>query len=241
MNKQILKLAIPNIISNITVPMLGMVDLAIMGRLGSELYIGAIALGGTIFNFIYAVFSFLRMGTSGFTAQAYGADNSKESILMMGRSIFFAIAGGILIILLQYPIDILSFSLLNGSTDVEVLAREYFYIRIYAAPASLGILAMSGWFIGMQNSRYPMFVAIFINVVNILANVFFVYGLHMKSDGVALGTVIAQYLGFILATILFYKKYRHLLAFWEQAEFFNLSKLKRFLKSIQILSSVHFV
>ena len=230
MNKQILKLAIPNIISNITVPMLGMVDLAIMGRLGSELYIGAIALGGTIFNFIYAVFSFLRMGTSGFTAQAYGADNSKESILMMGRSIFFAIAGGILIILLQYPIDILSFSLLNGSTDVEVLAREYFYIRIYAAPASLGILAMSGWFIGMQNSRYPMFVAIFINVVNILANVFFVYGLHMKSDGVALGTVIAQYLGFILATILFYKKYRTLLAFWEQAEFFNLSKLKRFFK-----------
>lgn len=230
MNKRILRLAIPNIISNITVPLLGMVDLAIMGRLGSELYIGAIALGGLIFNFIYALFSFLRMGTSGFTAQAFGANDKKEAILMLGRSMLFAIAGGIVMILLQYPIDLLSFYFLDGSQEVESLAREYFYIRIYAAPASLGILVLSGWFIGMQNSRFPMVVAIVINVFNILANLVFVYGFGMKSAGVAWGTLIAQYIGFTLSVILFTGKYKSLITHWEQSDFFNLSKLKRFFK-----------
>ena len=101
MDRQILRLAIPNIISNITVPLLGMVDLAILGHLESEIYIGAIALGGLIFNFIYAIFSFLRMGTSGFTAQAYGEKDKPEMIMMFGRSMFFAIAGGLLLIILQ--------------------------------------------------------------------------------------------------------------------------------------------
>jgi MATE family multidrug resistance protein len=230
MNKQIIRLAIPNIISNITVPLLGMVDLAIMGHLESELYIGAIALGGLIFNFIYAFFSFLRMGTSGFTAQAYGEQNQKEMVLMMGRAMLFALAGGILIILLQYPIDQLSFYLMGGSEEVEVLAREYFYIRIYAAPASLGIMALSGWFIGMQNARYPMYVAIFINIINIGANLFFVYELGMKSDGVAWGTLIAQYLGLALGSILFLRNYKSLFKSWVRADFFDPVKLKRFFK-----------
>jgi len=230
MNKQILRLAIPNIISNITVPLLGMVDLAIMGHLESKLYIGAIALGGMIFNFIYAFFSFLRMGTSGFTAQAYGEQNKKEIILMLGRSMLFAIGGGLLIILLQYPIDQLSFFILDGSEDVELLAREYFYIRIYAAPASLGIMALSGWFIGMQNSRYPMYVAVFINIINIGANLFFVYQLGMKSDGVAWGTLIAQYAGLTLSAVLFLKNYKNYLGFWVRADLFDPEKFKRFFK-----------
>ncbi len=230
MNRQILRLAIPNIISNITVPLLGMVDLAIMGHLESELYIGAIALGGMIFNFIYAFFSFLRMGTSGFTAQAYGIQDKKEIILMMGRAMLFAASGGILIILLQYPIDQLSFFILDGSTEVEELAREYFYIRVYAAPASLGIMALSGWFIGMQNSRYPMYVAIFINIINIGANLFFVYEMGMKSDGVAWGTLIAQYLGLVLSVTLFLKKYKKLFGFWDRSGLFDAMRLKRFFK-----------
>jgi MATE family multidrug resistance protein len=230
MNKQILRLAIPNIISNITVPLLGMVDLAIMGHLESEVYIGAIALGGMIFNFIYAFFSFLRMGTSGFTAQAFGEENKKEIIHMLGRALLFGIVGGLLIILLQYPIDQLSFFLLDGSDEVEVLAREYFYIRIYAAPASLGIMAISGWFTGMQNARYPMYVAIFINVINIGANLYFVYVLGMKSDGVAWGTLIAQYLGLILGVILFLKNYKELFAFWVRDDLWDTAKLKRFFK-----------
>lgn len=230
MNKQILRLAIPNVISNITVPLLGMVDLAILGHLESELYIGAIALGGMIFNFIYAIFSFLRMGTSGFTAQSYGEGNKKELMMMLARAMFFAFAGGLIIILLQYPIDLLSFYLLEGSGEVETLAQEYFYIRIAAAPASLGIMALSGWYTGMQNARYPMYIAIFINVVNIGANLLFVYGFGMKSDGVAWGTVIAQYTGLVLGFVFLLKKYRHLFSFWDKGDFFNWSKLGRFFR-----------
>ncbi len=230
MDRQILRLAIPNIISNITVPLLGMVDLAILGHLESAVYIGAIALGGLIFNFIYAIFSFLRMGTSGFTAQAYGEKDNAEMIMMFGRSMFFAIVGGLLLILLQYPIDIFSFYIMDGSAEVKTLAREYYYIRIYAAPASLGILALSGWFTGMQNARIPMFIAIAINIINIGANLIFVYGFGMKSDGVAWGTVIAQYSGLILGLILLRKKYSKLLKFWDRSDFFNWQKLGRFFK-----------
>ena len=230
MNRQILRLAVPNVISNITVPLLGMADLAILGHLESELYIGAIALGGMIFNFIYAVFSFLRMGTSGFTAQAFGEGNREEMVMMFGRSMFFALGGGMIILLLQVPIELFSFWILEGSAEVEHLAREYFYIRIFAAPASLGIMALSGWYTGMQNARYPMVIAIFINLVNIGANVFFVYALGMKSDGVALGTVIAQYLGLFLGLYLFRKKYSGLLGHWQRQAFFNWRKLRRFFR-----------
>ena len=230
MNKQILRLAIPNIISNVTVPLLGMVDLAILGHLESETYIGAIALGGLIFNFIYAVFSFLRMGTSGFTAQAFGEKNQSEQIMIFSRSMFFAFVGGILLIILQRPIDFISFRLMDGSADVEALAREYYRIRILAAPASLGILALSGWYTGMQNARYPMFIAIFINPINIGANLVFVYGLGMKSDGVAWGTVIAQYTGFAIGLFLFLKKYKHLFGYYLPNDFFNWKKLSYFFK-----------
>ncbi|MCF8369357.1 MAG: MATE family efflux transporter [Bacteroidales bacterium] len=230
MNKQILRLAIPNIISNITVPLLGMVDLAILGHMESAAYIGAIALGGLIFNFIYAIFSFLRMGTSGFTAQAFGEKNQIEITMMLGRSMFFAFAGGLLLILLQVPIDWLSFYLIEGSEEVESLAREYYYIRIYAAPASLGIMAISGWYTGMQNAKFPMAIAILINIINIGANVIFVYGFGMKSDGVAWGTLIAQYSGLTLAIILFLRKYKYLYSFWDQQEFFNWKKLGKFFK-----------
>ncbi len=230
MNKQILRLAIPNIISNITIPLVGMVDLAILGHLESEIYIGAIALGGLIFNFIYALFSFLRMGTSGFTAQAYGEKNHPEMVLMFGRAMLFAIGGGLLIIFLQRPIELFSFFLIDGSDEVKTLAVEYYRIRIFAAPASLGILALSGWFTGMQNARYPMFVAILVNIVNVSANLFFVYGLGMKSDGVAYGTVIAMYSGLAAGLILFRKKYSGLFTHWIKDEFFNWIKLKRFFK-----------
>jgi MATE family multidrug resistance protein len=230
MDRQILRLAIPNVISNITVPLLGMVDLAILGHLESEVYIGAIAIGGLIFSFVYAIFSFLRMGTSGFTAQAYGEKDKVEMIMMFGRSMFFAIAGGLVLIALQYPIELFSFYLIDGSEEVESLAREYYNIRLYAAPASLGILALSGWFVGMQNARTPMYIAIVINVINIGANFIFVFGLGMKSDGVAWGTVIAQYSGLVLGLILLRAKYGKMFKFWNQSNFFNWEILGRFFK-----------
>lgn len=230
MNRQILRLAIPNIISNITIPLVGMVDLAILGHLESELYIGAIALGGMIFNFIYAIFSFLRMGTSGFTAQAYGEGNPTECILMLGRSMLLGLSGGLVLIVLQTPIDLLSFYIIDGSAEVEAFAREYFHIRIFAAPASLGIMALSGWFIGMQNARIPMFIAIIINIVNIALNYLFVYEMGMKSDGVAWGTLIAQYSGLGMGFVFFVKHYKEELKHWDPKNFFNFKILKKFFK-----------
>ena len=230
MNRSILKLAIPNIISNITVPLVGMADLAILGHLedSPEAFIGAIALGGLIFNFIYAIFSFLRMGTTGFTAQAFGADNKKEVSLIFARSMMVAFAGGILLILLQSPIDWFSFTLIESSDTVESLASEYFYIRIWAAPATLGMYALIGWFLGMQNARIPMILAILINVVNVGANYLFVYGFGMTSEGVAWGTLIAQYIGFTTGIILFLKYYSHILSLWSMKAMLQWQAMKRF-------------
>ncbi len=211
MNRSILKLAIPNIVSNITIPLLGLVDLALMGHLGSEIYIGAIALGGVIFNFIYWGFSFLRMGTSGFTAQAFGEGNKTESIAILARALLVALLISLLILILQAPIAWASFKVIGGSLEVETLAREYFVIRVWAAPAALSLFVFSGWFLGMQNARYPMIIAIVVNVANILLSLFFVFVLKMKSDGVALGTAISQYLGLLIAIILFSIKYKSLL------------------------------
>ena len=228
MNKRILDLALPNIISNITIPLLGIVDLALVGRMGNEMYIGAIAVGGMIFNFIYWVFGFLRMGTSGFTAQAYGRKAEQESILVLSRALFVGVAAGVALIILQVPINKLSFTLLDGSANVEALASEYYYIRILAAPASLGLYALSGWFLGMQNARYPMIIAITINVMNIAFNFLFIYGLGMKSEGVAYGTLLAQYIGFLLGIGLLLNKYKHLLSLWQYKLMMKMDALKQF-------------
>ena len=228
MNKQILRLAIPNIISNLTVPMLGMVDLAIMGHLGSEVYIGAIALGGMIFNFVYWGFGFLRMGTSGLTAQAFGAGNDKEMSLVFGRAMLVGFLAGAGIILLQLPIEFVSFYLMDGSTEVESLASSYYFIRIWAAPATIGLYAFTGWFLGMQNSRYPMIIAITVNILNVLLNYLFVFQFNMSSDGVALGTVIAQYSGLVLAILLFLKSYRKYLKYLSFRDMMQWEPLKHF-------------
>lgn len=230
MNKSILRLAVPNIISNITVPLLGLVDLALMGHLGSEIYIGAISLGSVIFNFIYWGFSFLRMSTSGFTAQAYGENNFTESITILVRALFIALAISIVVLLLQLPIAWLSFKFIGGSQQVETLAQSYFQIRIWAAPAALSLFVLSGWFLGMQNARYPMIIAIVVNTFNILLSMFFVFILQMKSDGVALGTALSQYLGLIVALILLFKKYGNLFGLVKKKAIISLASLSNFFK-----------
>lgn len=232
MNRKILNLAIPNIVSNITIPLLGMVDLALLGhlKLDAEIYIGAIALGTMIFNFVYWGFGFLRMGTTGFAAQAYGERNFQNSILILSRAMLVALIIGFALILLQYPIAELSFMLVDGSERVESIASQYFYIRIWAAPATIGLYAFMGWFLGMQNSKIPMVLALVINIVNIIFNVLFVYGFGMKSDGVAYGTVIAQYSGFLLAVFFFYKYYRKLLKYWSYKAMMKLGAFKEFMR-----------
>lgn len=230
MNRRILNLAVPNIISNVTVPLLSMVDISLVGHLdvNSKLHIGAISLGTMIFNFVYWGFSFLRMGTSGFAAQAYGRKDLKESMLVLSRAVSVAAAGAFLLIILQYPIAKAAFSLLEGSKEVESLARQYYFIRIWAAPATIGLYALTGWFIGMQNARIPMTIAIFVNILNIGFNFLFIHGFGMRSDGVALGTVIAQYLGIILAIVIFLRKHKGLLKYWSYKAMIELKALKLF-------------
>ena len=230
MNKSILRLAIPNIISNITVPLLGLVDLALMGHLGSEVYIGAISLGGIIFNFIYWGFSFLRMSTSGFTAQAFGEKHMKEAVTILARGLVITVVISFFILILQSPIAWASFKIIGGSNEVEFLAEEYFKIRVWGAPAALGIFVFSGWFLGMQNSRFPMIIAIAVNIINITLSMIFVFILKMKSDGVALGTAISQYSGLLISIYLFFKKYKNLLPGISKKRILNLEILSRFFK-----------
>ena len=170
MNKRILRLALPNIITNMTIPLLGMTDLIIAGRINptdNTAYIGAIAIGTTIFNFIYWNFGFLRMGTSGFTAQAYGAQNWNESMRVLVRGMAIALMIGLTVILLQVPLSMVSLYVVEASANVESLVLRYFFVRIWAAPATLALYSFKGWFIGMQNARIPMCIAIVMNVINI--------------------------------------------------------------------------
>ena len=210
MNKNILRLAIPNIISNITVPLLGMIDLFIVGHLSSELYIGAIAIASMIFNFIYWSFGFLRMGTSGFTAQAFGAKDQQEVVNVLLRSMSVALLGGFILLVLQYFIFGVAHYFVAGSAEIMSLAADYFYIYIWAAPAVLSMYAFTGWFIGMQDAKTPMFISIAVNIINIVMSLFFVFVLHWELKGVALGSVIAQYSGVLLCLIFSLSKYKSL-------------------------------
>ncbi len=201
-NKQILHIALPSIVSNITVPLLGLVDVAIVGHLGSAAYIGAIAVGGMTFNVIYWIFGFLRMGTSGMTSQALGRRDLGESARMLVRSVGIALAVALALIALQGPLLAASLAVMRPAGEVAVLASTYFKILIWGAPAMLGLFSLTGWFIGMQNSRTPMMIAIVQNVVNILASTVLVFGFGMKVEGVAFGTLTAQYSGFIIAAVM---------------------------------------
>ena len=230
MNHSILKLAIPNIISNITVPLLGLVDMMLMGHLDSVSYIGAIGLGGTIFSVMYSIFSFMRAGTTGFTAQAYGGNDHQEISYGFYRSMGIALIATVLVLSLQRPIEWIAMQLLNGSDEVLRFTSDYFRVRIWAAPAVLSLYTFNGWYIGMQNTTIPMVIAILINAVNIGLSVLFVNVFQMGVAGVALGTVIAQYIGLLTAIIFMLAKYRQYLIPIEKKILLQADKLKRFFK-----------
>lgn len=209
-NRRILQIAVPSIVSNITVPLLGLIDVSIVGHLGSAAYIGAIAVGGMLFNIIYWIFGFLRMGTSGMTSQALGQRDLDEVTRLLLRSVGIGLFIALCLMLLQYPIQKTAFTFIQTSEEVQRLATLYFRICIWGAPAMLGLYGFAGWFIGMQNSRFPMYIAITQNVVNILCSLCFVFLLGMKVEGVALGTLIAQYAGFLMAFLLWRRYYKPL-------------------------------
>lgn len=201
LDRQILHIAVPSIVSNVTVPLLGLVDTAITGHLGAAAYLAAIAVGTSIFSVCYWVFSFLRMGTGGLTAQAFGRQSWSGCEECLRKALTIAITAGLAIIALQTFIADFALWLMDTRGDVEQYARTYFYVLVWGAPANLALSAMNGWFIGMQDAKSPMIIAVGQNVLNIVVSSFLVIVLGWKVEGVATGTLVAQWAGCLAACI----------------------------------------
>lgn len=211
-----------------SVPLLGAVDTALVGHLDQIYYLGALAVGSVIFNFIFWGFGFLRMGTTGLTAQEYGKRDRREMMMILARVQLIAMSIGLLILLLQNPIITLSLYLIESSGEVAEFAKVYYDIRILTAPAVLALYGLNGWFLGMQNAKYPMIITIVLNLLNIFFNILFIYGFGMHVDGVAYGTLISTYLALGLAIVLFLKRYRRYLSHFAKNEIFNKAELVKY-------------
>jgi MATE family multidrug resistance protein len=202
LNKEILRLSIPSIISNITVPLLGLCDTTISGHLGNLKYLGAIAVGSMMCNALFWLFGFLRMGSSGLTAQAFGSGDKLAMRRLFSQASALGLGCGLAILLLQYPLAQLLLAVMQPDTDVAPLASRYFHIAVCGAPALLATMAMQGWMLGMQNTMRPMIVSIAVNIINILLSILFVFPLKMGFEGIALGTLCANWAGMLLALTL---------------------------------------
>ena len=192
------RIAAPMILSNISVPLLGMVDTGVTGHLDNAAYLGAVAIGSTIFTFIYMGMNFLRMGTTGIAAQSFGANDNDGLRASLGQALIVGLCIALCLIALQRYIGDMALALLGGDPETKGYAAEYFFIRIWSAPGTLANYALIGWFIGLQNARVPLYIFLTINVTNIVLDLLFVVGLGMTVDGVALASVIAEYSGFLV-------------------------------------------
>lgn len=207
LNREILRLAIPSIFANITVPLVGMVDMAVAGHLegtSAAALIGGITIGAMLFDLLYWHFGFLRVGTGGLTAQAYGREMATQAghdeiNRILQRALRIAILSGLTLIALQWVVIQLAFLIIDCSPEVQELATQYFYIRIWAAPATLSLFAFKGWFIGMQDTVRPMTADLLVNGINIGASI--VLGILIGFPGIALGTFLAQWSGFTYCII----------------------------------------
>lgn len=215
-NKEILKLAIPSILANITVPIVGMVDIAVAGHLDTQAatMIGGIAIGTMLFDLLYWNFGFLRVGTGGLTAQAFGRGDRKECARIFTRAVGIAMACAFALIAIQWIFVKAAFLVVDCTPEVQELASRYFFIRIWAAPATLSLMAFKGWFIGMQDSVSPMITDLVVNGMNVLMSFVLALGVGaigyegMGFAGIAAGTVVAQYSGLLTAVLLLLLKYR---------------------------------
>lgn len=229
-NKRILKLAIPSIFANITVPLVGMVDIAVAGRLGSAAAIGAIAVGTMLFDLLYWNFGFLRVGTGGLTAQSYGRRCFRDSIKYMTQGLTVSLSSALIILAIQYLFILVAFEFIDCSPEVAELSKQYFFIRVWAAPATLSLFVFKGWFIGMQNTVSPMAIDVVVNLVNVVASIYLGLYTGMGFAGIALGTVIAQYSGLLLAVALFVIYYKKLFHYFDIKAALHLQDLKAFFK-----------
>ena len=208
MNRQILKLAIPSILANITIPLVGLVDTAIVGHISDAHAIGGIAIGTMLFDLLYWNFGFLRVGTSGMTAQAYGRNDREACARLLTQSVGIALSGALLIWLLQWIFVTGVLYLVPCSPEVDAFAREYFFIRVWAAPATLSLMAIKGWFIGMQDTVSPMMMDMLVNVLNMVVSYVLAVYTPIGALGVAYGTVVAQLTGLLLSVVILMTKYR---------------------------------
>lgn len=209
MNREILRLSVPTIVSNVTVPLLGICDTAISGHLGSELFLSAIAVGSVMLNVVFWIFGFLRGGTTGLTANALGAASPQtkemeakgggETSKVLYRAMMIGIGAGIVLIILQKPLFLFLKTVAGSGPEIDGMVEDYFTIRIWGAPALLATMAISGWFVGMQNTYYPMVIAIVMNLINIAASCVLVFGIGYGFKGVATGTMLSNWLGLIVA------------------------------------------
>lgn len=202
LNREILRLAIPSIFANITIPLVGLVDTAIVGHISDASVIGGIAIGTMIFDLLYWNFGFLRISTSGMTAQALGRGDYRECARLISQSLAIAMGGALLIWLLQWAFVQLVIGLVPGSEAAEAFAQQYFYVRVWAAPATLSLMALKGWFIGLQDTVSPMMTDIVVNVVNMAMSYYLAVCTPVGPIGVAYGTLVAQYTGLLLALVL---------------------------------------
>ncbi len=241
MNKKILHLALPSIVSNITVPLLGLVDVAITGHMGDAGYMAAIAVGSMIFNIIYWLFAFLRFGTGGMTAQSYGEATAngghdfRECCHILLRAQLVCVVMAMLLLLMQQPLFRLAIWLIEPEMHLMPIIHTYYNICIWGTLPSLALYAFTGWFVGMQNTTLTMIISITQNIVNIGLSCFFVYELGMRIEGVALGTLLAQWSGVVMALVMLRVKYA---ALWRGVCLrgaVKLEKMKRFFLVNRIL------
>ncbi|MDO8420779.1 MAG: MATE family efflux transporter [Parvibaculum sp.] len=222
---RVLRLAGPIILSNISVPLLGLSDTIIIGRIPDPAALGGVALGATIFNFAFWGFGFLRMGTTGLTAQALGARDAEAISAHLGRALLVALVIGCGLIALQWPIAVVAFGLLRGSSAVQTYGHEFFNVRIWSAPFTLINFALLGWFIGRQKAKTALGLQLFMNLLNIALNLIFVLALGWGVKGVAAGTVIAECAAALLGLYIAWRNVD--LAHWTRARLLDAHEIAR--------------
>ena len=221
-NRNVWRIAAPMILSNISVPLLGMVDTGVTGHLDSPAFLGAVAIGSTIFGVVYTGVNFLRMGTTGIAAQRYGARDYDGLRTCLGLSVVVALLIAMTLIAVQIPIGSAAMAMIGAEADIESSALVYFHIRIWSAPATLASYALIGWFIGLQNARVPLLIVLTINITNILLDLLFVLVLGMTVDGVALASVIAEYTGVLVGVTFVIRELRRHAGRWPVAKLINI-------------------
>ncbi|MGB5511236.1 MAG: MATE family efflux transporter [Woeseiaceae bacterium] len=227
-NRDVWRIAAPMILSNVSVPLLGMVDTGVTGHLDSPVYLGAVAIGAMIFSFLYTGVNFLRMGTTGIAAQSFGADDNDGLRVALGQAAIVALLIACLLIILQVPIGRLAMYLLGPDAATQIYALEYFSIRVWSAPGTLVNYALIGWFIGLSNARVPLMIFLTINLTNIVLDLLFVIVLGMRVDGVALASVIAEYAGLSVGLVFVIRELKRRAGHWPVPRLINVSEYTAF-------------